>query len=193
MNDDAAGAQAIARCGKRVLIQHPDTADSPDMLRATLKAVSLDRLATRLAEIASQPCGLAREIRMEIRLELKIASLEGASMSNEERLGELSPYNCPRCDGVLWEIRDGLPTRFHCHTGHPYTIASLSAVQEEALDHDLFDLLRAHKGRTALLRQMAERSSAHGVSKKLYLERAKLVEEDAQHLEEIIKSRRAFA
>ncbi len=199
MNDGAAGARAIARCGGRVLVQHPDTADSPDMPRATLEAVPdaeavpLDRLATRLAEIAGQPCGPAREIPMDIGIELKIASLEGASMSNEERLGELSPYNCPHCNGVLWEIRDGPLTRFRCHTGHAYTIESLSAVQEEALDHGLFDTLRAHKGRAALLRQMAERSSAHGISKKLYLERAKLVEEDAQRLEEIIKSRRAFA
>ena len=199
MNDGAAGARAIARCGGRVLVQHPDTAESPDMPRAALEAVPeaeavpLDRIAARLVELAGQPCGPERDIPMEIGVELKIASLEGASMSNADRLGELSPYNCPHCNGVLWEIEDGPLTRFRCHTGHAYTMEALSAVQEEALDNGLFDSLRAHKGRAALLRQMAERSTLQGVSKRMYLERAKLVEEDATRLEEIIRSRRAFA
>ena len=195
LDDGAAGARAMARCGGRVLVQDPDTADWPDMPRAALRAVPeaeavpLERMAARIAELAGAPCAPAPEIPVEIGIELKIAGLEGANMANEGRLGELSPYNCPHCNGVLWEIRDGPLTRFRCHTGHAYTIDTLDRSQEEALDHGLFNSLRAHKGRAALLRQMAEKAGPQ--SERMFLSRAALVEEDAARLEEIIRSRRA--
>ena len=196
MDDGAAGARAVARTGGRVLVQAPDTADYPGMPRAALRAVPeaeavpLERIAGRMAELAGTPCGAPGEIPWQIGLEVKIASLEGASMENEDRLGELSPYNCPDCNGVLWRIEDGPMRRFRCHTGHAYTETALSAAQEEALDRSLFDSLRAHKGRMHLLREMAETSTGPE-SRRLLERRARLVEEDADRLEKIIRSRKA--
>ena len=195
MDDGSAGARAMARTGARIIVQSPETAQFPDMPRAASRAVPhadevpLEEIAARLAGIAGSPCLPPGEIPWDIGIELKIAGLEGASMASEERLGSLSPYNCPHCNGVLWEIEDGPMTRFRCHTGHAYTIESLGVSQEEALDKGLFDSLRAHRGRVALLRQMMK--DATGVqSHEMLAARAQLIEEDAHRLEAIIKQRR---
>ena len=196
MDDGAAGARAVARTGGRVLVQDPATAEHPDMPQAALRAVAgaeavpLEGIADRIAELAGSPCEPTEEIPWEIGLEVKIASLEGASMESEDKLGELSPYNCPDCNGVLWRIEDGPMRRYRCHTGHAYTQAALGAAQQEALDRSLFDSLRAHKGRMHLLREMAA-TSGQGESRRMLERRAQLVEEDATRLESIIRSRRA--
>ena len=198
LDDGAAGALAIARTGGRVLVQDPDCADYPDMPRAALRAVpdaevlDLRGLARRMNELAGEPAEPADPIPAAIGLELRIASLEDASMESERKLGELSPYNCPHCNGVLWEIEDGPITRYRCHTGHAYSMEALSASQEEALDKTLFDTLRAHKGRVSLLRKMAK-TTAPEQGRQILERRAKLVEEDALRLEEIIKTRKRVA
>ena len=35
--------------------------------------------------------------------------------------GEPSPYSCPECGGVLWELKNGELMRFRCRVGHAYT------------------------------------------------------------------------
>ena len=197
MDDGAAGARAMARTGARIVVQDPDTAEFPDMPAAAVRAVPhadvvpLEDIGPRLAALAGTACLPPEEIPWDIGIELKIAGLEGASMANEQQLGTLSPYNCPHCSGVLWEIEDGPMTRFRCHTGHGYTMRTLSAAQEEALDKGLFDTLRAHKGRAALLRRMMADGEGLGPGLDVLRTRARLVEEDAARLEEIIRQRRA--
>ena len=196
LDDGAAGARAMARTGARIVVQDPGTAEFPDMPLAALRAVphadrvSLADVGARIGALAGAPCLPPEEIPWDIGIELKIAGLEGASMANEERLGSLSPYNCPHCNGVLWEIEDGPMTRFRCHTGHAYTMQSLGQSQEEALDRGLFESLRAHKGRAALLRQMMADTRA-GAGREVLTARVRLIEEDAARLEEIIRQRRA--
>ncbi len=195
MDDGAAGARALYRTGGRILVQSPDSADFPDMPEAAMTAVPeadpipLEVLGAELAGIAGKPCTMDRPVPWDIGIELKIAGLEGASMANEDRLGELSPYNCPHCNGVLWQIEDGPMTRFRCHTGHAYSLESLSDSQDRALDESLFNALRAHRGRAALLRQMAGRTRGDLTRRRLE-ERANRYEEDTHRLENIIKSRR---
>ena len=195
MDDGAAGARALRRTGGRVLVQSPESSEFPDMPTAALRAVPdampvpLKALAAEMTALAAEPTDPPREVPWEIGVELKIAGLEGASMANEDRLGELSPYNCPHCNGVLWQIDDGPLTRFRCHTGHAYTMKTLNESQERALDEGLFNVLRAQKGRAALVRQMAEKSSG-AESRRRLEERAARYEEDAERLKEIIRSRK---
>ena len=196
LDDGAAGARAMSRTGARILVQDPETAEFPDMPLAAERAVphadivALEDIASQIAALAGTRCLPPEEIPWDIGIELKIAGLEGASMANEDSLGSLSPYNCPHCNGVLWEIEDGPMRRFRCHTGHAYTVQTLGASQEEALDKGLFDSLRAHRGRASLLRQMiADATGAQ--SREILNVRARLIEEDAARLEEIIRERRA--
>ena len=194
MDDGAAGARALVRTGGRILVQSPGHADYPDMPRAALdavpeaEAVPPEALAARIAALAGTPCEAPGKVPWQIGVELKIAGLEGATMENEERMGTLSPYNCPHCNGVLWEIEDGPMVRFRCHTGHGYTLRTLGAAQEEALDKGLFDALRAHKGRASLIRRMADTATGE-TSRRMFRDRARKVEEDAERLERIIRER----
>lgn len=194
MDDGAAGAWAMSRTGGTILVQDPATAEFPDMPSAALSAVPSaralgpEKLAAALVDLSETSAPPAPSIPWDIGVELKIAALEGASMSTEKKLGELSPFNCPHCNGVLWEINDGPITRYRCHTGHSYTMKSLSSAQDEMLDRGLFDSLRAHRGRAALLRKMCDRASP--ASRRMLARRAELVEEDAERLEKIIKGRK---
>lgn len=194
LDDGASGARALAMTGGQVLVQAPETAEFPDMPQATLAAVpeaeplDVEGIAARIRRLAGTPAGSPTSVPMEIGLELKISSLEGASMESEQKLGDLSPYNCPHCNGVLWEIEDGPILRYRCHTGHAYTLDALNAAQEEALDRKLFDALRAHRGRVSLIRRLAARTRPE-TTKKMLLRRADRVEEDAGRLETIIRSR----
>lgn len=196
MDDGAAGARALQRTGGHILVQSPDSAEFPDMPNAVLAAVpqaepvALQNLAAEITSLANTPANPPEGVPWDIGIELKIAGLEGATMANESKLGELSPYNCPHCNGVLWQIDDGPLTRFRCHTGHAYTMNSLNESQDRALDESLFNALRAHRGRSALIRQMAEQISSEDSRLRLE-ERAARYEEDTERLEEIIKSRKA--
>jgi len=196
MDDGAAGARAIDRTGGAVLVQSPDTADCDSMPWATLDAVHsaipvpLGDLGAAIAERVGRPCGPAVDIPWDIGIELKIAGLEGATMENEHRLGELTPYNCPHCNGVLWEIEDGPIKRYRCHTGHAYTMEALSESQEKALDESLFSALRAHRGRASLIRQMATSTRNEDNRQRLEV-RAGKYEEDADNLARMIKQRKA--
>lgn len=195
MDDGAAGARALHRTGGHILVQSPDSADFPDMPNAALTAVPeaepvpLETLAAEITALTNRPCNPAGPVPWHIGIELKIAGLEGATMTNEERLGDLSPYNCPHCNGVLWQIEDGPMTRFRCHTGHAYTMESLNESQDRALDESLFNALRAHTGRAALIRQMASKTTGTESRRRLE-ERAVRYEEDTERLQQIIKSRK---
>ena len=197
LDDGAAGLRAVRRTGGAALVQAPETAEFPDMPGAALTAVpdaepvALDALAGRIAALAGSRVAEPQPVPFEVGVELKIAGLEGATMESERRIGgALSPYNCPHCNGVLWEIEDGPITRFRCHTGHAYTAESLGASQEEALERSLFDALRAHRGRAHLIRQMAARSTSDTLCRRL-ADRARACDEDAEVIEEMIRSRRA--
>ena len=108
LDDGAAGARAIVGKGGQVLVHDPADAMSPDMLRAAISAVGeptgiLDpqALGERLSEMVTEEVGPHRKVDGHVKLEMMIAGLEKASMASEEKLGELSPYNCPDCNGVL--------------------------------------------------------------------------------------------
>jgi len=192
LDDGAAGARAILRSGGRVVVQDPADAISPSMPRATISAVGepdliapTGQIGEHLGELVTRDAEPAREVDPDIRLELMISGLEKASMSSEDGLGELSPYNCPDCNGVLWEIEDGPLLRFRCHTGHAYSSGSLSHRQEQMLEQRLFDSLRACRERAHYTKKMAERDPTRAG---LWEAKAKDHEEDCTLLENLIQS-----
>lgn len=191
LDDGAAGSLAVHRMGGTVLVQDPADAVFADMPSACLelvpeaRAVQTETLADVMAEFAGSPAGPLRPPAEDILIEMKIAALEGASMAAEDKLGTLSPYNCPDCNGVLWEIEDGRLTRYRCHTGHAFTLRALNESQERAMERSLYDALRAHRGRISLLRKMAE--EARDDSRRQWLlQRAVSLAEDAEALENLL-------
>ena len=193
LDDGAAGARAIRRNGGAILVQDPSHSMSPDMPRAAISAVGEPdsilepaELGRRLSSMVTEEVGPHREVDRSIKLEMMIAGLEKASMASEESLGELSPYNCPDCNGVLWEIEDGPMVRYRCHTGHAYTSRSLEQRQDEMLERNLFDSLRACRERVHFVRALAERDE---INRERWNERAEGYERDCALLEQLLKAR----
>lgn len=193
LDDGASGARAIEASGGIVLVQDPADALSPAMPRAAISAVgepraiaSASELGKLVGRISGEPAGKDIAADEKIKLEMMIAGLEKASMANENKLGELSPFNCPDCNGVLWEISDGPMTRFRCHTGHAYTAASLDKRQEEMLERSLYDSLRSLREKAEMLRRLAERG---GSTTDRLLDRAEGYSQDAETIEQMLLTR----
>lgn len=193
LDDGAAGARAIAGNGGLVLVQDPSDAMSPDMPRAAISAVGEPdailgavELGEHMSRIVAEEAGPHRQAAREVELEMKIAGLEKASMASEESLGDLTPYNCPDCNGVLWEIEDGPMVRYRCHTGHAYTSRTLEKRQDEMLERNLYDSLRACRERAHFVRDLADRDT---VNQNRWMERAEGYERDCALLESLIKDR----
>lgn len=195
LDDGASGMSALGRLGAHCLVQSAEEADVPSMPTAALQAtpgaeeLSVQRIAERIAELVGQPASEAGPVPETIVTEVSIAAMDRSSIEKTEGLGTLTPFNCPDCNGVLWQIEDGTVTRYRCHTGHAYTIDILSAKQEEAVERALYDTLRAQRGRVELLEELAERSKG-GRPREYFLSRARRYEEDSQLIEKIL-SRRA--
>ena len=73
---------------------------------------------------------------------------------DETRLTRLT---CPDCGGVLWEIDDLDILRFRCRTGHAWTVGSLTAEQDTAVEEALWASLRALEDTAALAERGALR------------------------------------
>ena len=86
----------------------------------------------------------------------------GNVLLDEEHPGRPSPWPCPDCNGVLWEIDDGPVLRFRCRLGHAWEAESLLEQQAEGVEGALWMALRALQDRAALSRELAERAEAGG-------------------------------
>ena len=115
-------------------------------------------------------------------------------MDLEEKLGELSPFTCPECNGALWEINDGSMLRYRCHVGHAFTAESVFSARAAEVDRMLESLLRSHQERAALVRRMArhERSLQHDSLAAQFEARAKEYEHDAEVVRRLARHGRSI-
>lgn len=193
LDDGAAGSISIQECGGVTIVQDPAEAFAPDMPRAVISALGepdivapVEEIGKGLSKWISAPAGDPIAPSSKVMHELMIAGLEEASMETEEKIGELSPFNCPDCNGVLWEIESEKLLRYRCHTGHAYTANALVEAQNESLEKSLYEALRGQRERAELLRRMAKRDNKNT---KRWIERAEEYEEDAELLERALLRR----
>src|SRR5262249_58744682 len=95
-------------------------------------------------------------VREVLRAEVKMAMEENPIDVGLERLGKPSRFACPECHGVLLELKEGARTKFRCHTGHAYSIASLLAAVGEGIEDSLWTAVRALEEGQLLMTQVAE-------------------------------------
>jgi two-component system, chemotaxis family, protein-glutamate methylesterase/glutaminase len=199
MNDGTAGLLAIKRCGGLAVVQDPDDAAYPEMPNSALHHVLVDHVVAAanipalLNRLVRQPAGDAPTIPFDIRFETAIAALELASMKTNQTLGKLSVFACPECHGVLWEIDDGRMLRYRCHVGHAFTAETMQMDQARRAEELLWNLLRNHEERAALMDRMAANQRAmhrDGLAAKLG-ERANGYQEDANTIRRLLREVRA--
>ncbi len=195
LDDGTAGLWAIKDRGGVALVQEPATAEFPSMPESAIRNVAVDRvlpveklageLARRLKEEPSTDA--MRPVPERMRVETLIAREGNGLQAGSMDLGSLSKYTCPECHGVLVQIEEGTITRFRCHTGHAFSIKSLLADVNEAIDTGLWATLRAVEERIMLLEHMHRLASTSGATAA-----AEAAREQAESARERVETLRAL-
>lgn len=166
LEDGVSGLWTIKHLGGTTLVQHPDEAPFDSMPLSALKQVDIDRtlsaadIGAYLADWATKPPatipGVVMEESKRIETEVSIAGGKDAFQKGIMNLGELSPFGCPECHGVLIKIMEGESSRYRCHTGHAYTDSALLAGLTETVDQAYWQIMRALEETVILLEDMAK-------------------------------------
>ena len=172
LDDGTAGLWAIKLRGGTAIVQDPADAVHRSMPLSALDNVDVD-YTVRVAEIGSLLTRLVREEaapepllpaqeRDRMEAEVEIAREVDSRLENVLGFGELSPFTCPECHGVLAMYRDGNIVRFRCHTGHAVSSGTLLEAGTEQVEQRLFDAVRALDETIMLLNQLGEQYAKTG-------------------------------
>jgi two-component system chemotaxis response regulator CheB len=164
LDDGSAGLWAIKEYGGLAVVQDPLDAEVPSMPANAIKAVSADyvipilemgQLLSRLVE-ETVPDHLENPKNGLTKAEIDIA-MENKVLGHEvKELGELTPYTCPECHGVLSSLKEGERIRFRCHTGHAFSIDTLIAYLTESIEESLWNAIRSMQESIMLLNHMGD-------------------------------------
>ena len=198
LGDGTAGLMVVSARGGEAIIQDPENASFPSMPRSALDQVPnahvlpLDQIAAFLLQLIAEELPPETEPANQASLgaakETRIAELNMDEVSSEDRLGHPSPFACPDCGGVLWEIEQSGLLRFRCRVGHAFTGQHLGIQQRQAVETALWEALRALEESASLYRRMAGRAktSHHELPARLYQERASNTESNAKILRDFL-------
>lgn len=195
LDDGTAGLLAIKQQGGIAIVQDPEEAVYDGMPRSAIENVAVDYILS-IAQISRELVRLAHEsapiknkpVEEQLAMEADMASLDKEAVQSIERPGKESPYSCPECGGVLWELKNQNLLRFRCRTGHAFSSESLFAEQSDALEQALWVALRALKEQSALSRKLAERAKAqnHSITANRFEERAQDVDSKADIIRKVL-------
>lgn len=169
LDDGTAGLYAIKDRGGVAVVQSPLDAEAPSMPQNALLYVEVDHvlplaeIGPALARLVAEPVYAARGgDSQKIRIEAGVARDDMAQKKGVTIIGDPSPYACPECHGVLFEIVDGRLKRYWCRTGHVSSPLALMAELAEAVEAALWMGLRALEETEAYANELAERASSGG-------------------------------
>ncbi len=195
LDDGTSGLMVIKAHGGAAVVQDPQTALFPAMPESALErvpnayVVPLAELPALLETLVEEQVEAERAPAQDpAASEVRLAELDMSEVENEIRNGNPSPYACPECGGVLWEIDQSGLLRFRCRVGHAYTARHLRAEQRHAIEAALWAALRALEESASLYKRMAERAriSKHDQSLRVYEERAENAENNSRTLREYL-------
>jgi two-component system chemotaxis response regulator CheB len=171
LDDGTSGLWTVKHRGGITIVQDPNDAEVPSMPENAIREVAVDYtvpvaampnllaglLKNKTTELRTKPAVRAddresRQLQVEIGIATQDVPLETVIMD----FGELTPYTCPDCHGVLSALRDGATTRFRCHTGHAFTADSLLETVTEDVENSLWNAVRGVDESVILLNHMGD-------------------------------------
>ena len=154
LDDGTAGLWTIKLRGGTAVVQEPEDALIRGMPLNALDNVAVDHKlpVLQIGEL------IARLVREPAAEPAQVPALE----ENMFRYGELSPFTCPECRGVLTMLREGKIVRFRCHTGHAFSADTLLESTTESIEARLWDAVRASDETVMLLNQLGEEFTKAG-------------------------------
>lgn len=169
LSDGSAGLFAIRRQGGLAIVQDPADAIYDGMPSSALEYVGADQVAPAaklgalIGRLVSEEVTVSMPENPPPLLQKEVALMEsGDEVLEGNHPGRPSPWPCPECSGVLWEIDDGPVLRFRCRVGHAWTADSLLDQQGEDVEGAMWMALRALEDRAALSRSLADRAELSG-------------------------------
>ncbi|OUJ70308.1 chemotaxis protein CheB [Hymenobacter crusticola] len=169
LDDGTAGLWTIKSRGGIAIVQEPADAEVPSMPESALAAVAVDYrvpiaemapLLVRLTAETVTTVTSARDVAMEEQkktaTEMRIAAQDPALEQGVFALGELTPYACPECHGVLSAITDGEIIRYRCHTGHAYSADTLLTTITANVEDTLWSAIRGVEESMMLLNNLGD-------------------------------------
>ena len=199
LDDGTAGLYTIKLRGGTAVVQEPSDAMIRSMPLNALEhtpadyqrpAAEIGELLGRLVREEAPPApGIAADEDEKTRREVKTA--EGADPLEENVMGfgELSPFTCPECRGVLTMLREGKLVRFRCHTGHAMSAGTLLHETSEIIEQKLWDGVRALDETVMLLNtlgeQLANAGDTHAAEQ--CFDKAREAHERGQSIRELVK------
>ncbi len=198
LDDGVAGLWTIKNNGGLSIVQDPADADIPSMPQNALREAPVDHCVPAadfpalLLKLIRQklPSGKAKQARVPAALEKDVAGeVKGAGM-RAFSLGELSPFSCPECHGVLARIKEGSIIRFRCHTGHAYSADTLLSGLTEQVEQQLYSAMRGMEESILLLNHMGDHYAEDNEPAKaaVCFKKAKEAEERSQQVRNIIRT-----
>ena len=173
LNDGTSGLWSIKRMGGLSIIQEPTDADYPSMplnvqdyvavdysIRASDMGPLLKKLTT---ERTSKKPKISKEERAFLKMEVIISKQDNAFEMGIMNEGDLTPFTCPECHGVLVRLIEGRFIRFRCHTGHAYTASALLEDLSQNVEETLWQSMRGLEETTLLLNQISEHFKKEGL------------------------------
>lgn len=174
LDDGTVGLQAIKACGGIAVVQDPADADVLDMPANALQyadvdfVLRVDNIAQTLVDLASRkadprdvPAGPGLvEVLDRIAIENRAVD-HNVDMKEMDRIGARVALTCPECGGAIWEIKDTVPLRYRCHTGHAFTARLLQSLQSSAVEGALWAAVRALHEQEHLFRRLYQTAQAN--------------------------------
>ena len=169
LDDGSAGLWSIKRRGGLAIVQDPSEAEFPEMPRNAMEITEVDfalpvgDIATKLSELAGSPAsGKGEAMPAETAHEVRMAAEGNSDIVELDQIGERTPFTCPECGGVLWELSGNGPTRLRCHVGHAYSMRTFAAEQTVRVEAALWAALRVLEENERLFRRLADEAKVHG-------------------------------
>lgn len=175
LNDGTSGLWSIKRMGGMTIIQDPKDAAFPSMPINALEYVDVDHsvpadgIGTLLNKLvmtkAPKKPRVSKKQMDLLKMEVIISKQDNAFSLGIMHEGELTPFTCPECNGVLVRLMEGEFIRFRCHTGHAYTASSLLADVSKSVEEKLWQAMRGLEETTLLLKQTGAHFHERGLAK----------------------------
>lgn len=164
LDDGTAGLWTVKHHGGTAIVQDPLDAEVPSMPENAARQVAVDycvsvaELPQLLVRLTKEPVTENAAVMKDeqTKKEIQIATEERALEKGLLQLGNLSPFSCPECHGVLSRIQNDNIIRYRCHTGHAYSADTLMAAITEKIEEGLYSAIRGMDESIMLLNHIGD-------------------------------------
>jgi two-component system chemotaxis response regulator CheB len=185
LDDGTAGLWVVKDFGGTAIVQDPLEAEVKSMPESAMRNVEVDHcMSVReiidylITTVGHQKFENEEEVMKKDKKtedEIKIAAEDNALDINIMKFGELTPFTCPECHGVLTALTDEKIKRYRCHTGHAFSADSLLDALTENIEESLYNAIRGVDESIMLLNHMGDHFAEINQTKiaALYFKKAK--------------------